>query len=253
MRILRDIIHYSNEDGYTKEKPEIAKAIEKENKSRNRFLFYMWGLFVTSWSRKSILLGAIEPSGIDYVYSDTDSCKILHPEEHQEHFNEYNQNIRKRLYQCMDFYGFDRNRIEPKTIKGVPKLLGAFEYENGGRPYDIFKTLGAKRYVTYSNGKLEITIAGLNKECGARYIQEQGLTEQEWFDFFTDEMSVPPDKTGKLTHTYIDEEFTVPLTDCFGNTMMVHEKSAIHMEDCPFTLSLASTFLRFLLGYEQER
>ena len=253
MRILRDTIEYSNEKGFEVKKPDIEKVIEKENKSKNRFLFYIWGLFVTAYARKAILLGAIVPSGRDYVYSDTDSCKLLHPEDHIEQFNVYNEQIRTKLYACMDFYGFDRSRIEPKTIKGVSKLLGAFEYEHDGKPYEYFKTLGAKRYMTYSDGKLELTVAGLNKIHGAEFIQDQGEETEEWFGFFSDDMSVPSDKTGKLTHTYIDDEFEVPLTDMFNKTIMVHEKSAIHLEDCPFTLSLAPSFLRFLLDCTEER
>lgn len=252
MRILRTNIEYVN-NKYKEVKPDPEKVIKKENSSRNRFLFYMWGLFVTACSRRSILLGAISPCGKDYVYSDTDSAKILFPEDHIDQFKQYNENIRNRLYRCMDFYGIDREKVEPKTQKGVKKLLGAFEYEHGEKPYEYFKTLGAKRYMTFSEGNLELTVAGLNKKAGAEYIKDQNETIDDCFEFFEDDMEVPPNRTGKLTHTYIDDEFEAPLTDCFGNTIIIHEKSAIHLEDCPFTLSLAPSFVRFLEGYEFER
>ena len=35
--------------------------------------------------------------GSDYIYSDTDSIKIFHAENHQEYFNRYNSIIMKKL------------------------------------------------------------------------------------------------------------------------------------------------------------
>lgn len=251
MRILRAVVEYIDGE-YVDQKVKPAEVIEKDNKNPKRFTFYMWGLFVTAYARRAILLGAIKPCGVDYAYSDTDSAKILHPEKHLQIFEDYNNMIREKLYATMDFYRLPRERIEPKTIKGKSKLLGAFEYEHDGRPYDLFKTLGAKRYMcyTYDDDLLESTVAGLGKSSGVEFINKSTTWIEEQFDFFTNDMDVPPECTGKLTHTYIDNEFSAQLTDCFGDTRTIYEKSAIHLEPCPFHLSFGKDFMRFLQGYK---
>ena len=251
MRILRAVVEYIDGE-YIDQKVQAAEIIDKENRNPKRFTFYMWGLFVTAWARKTILLDAIKPSGKDHVYSDTDSEKVLNPEKHLKHFNEYNKTVREKLNKALDYHKIPREMAEPKTKKGVSKLLGAFEYEHGEKPYDLFKTLGAKRYMCYdySEDHLETTIAGLGKKSGSEFINKETVWIEEQFDFFTNDMDVPPEETGKLTHTYIDDEINAELTDCFGEKMRIYEKSAIHLDPAPFHLSLAEAFLRFLQGYE---
>lgn len=253
-RVIRALVVYDG--SYHEEKPDIPAMVEKENKSRKRFTFYPWGVFVTAYARRAVLLGAVKPCGPDYVYSDTDSAKIINPEKYLAHFEDYNNRLRERMYKVCDFYRFDRSRVEPVTQKGEKKLLGAFEYEHGGKPYEHFKTLGAKRYLTYSEGKFEMTVAGLGKAAGCKYIQfcdERPYVPsvKEIFDEFTNELEVPAEYTGKLTHTYIDDEFTDRLTDLFGNTAMVHEYSSINLEPCPFSMSLSKNFIKFLCGYKE--
>ena len=254
-RVIRSLVIYDN-DKYREERPNIPEMIEKENKSKKRFTFYPWGIFVTAYARRAVLLGAVKPCGIDYAYSDTDSAKILNPEKYIEHFNKYNDDLREKMYKTCDFYKFDYSRVEPVTKKGQKKLLGAFEYENDGKPYEIFKTLGAKRYFTYCEGKFSLTVAGLGKAAGCKYLQycdDRPFVPslQEIFEEFNNDLEVPAEYTGKLTHTYIDDEFTAELTDLFGQTKTIHELSAINLEPCPFSMSLSKNFIRFLAGYKE--
>lgn len=50
----------------------------------------------------------------------------------------------------------------PKTVKGVEKPLGVYEYEG---IYDTFKTMGAKKYAYVQDEKLSITISGVTKKA----------------------------------------------------------------------------------------
>ena len=250
MRVIRPMIEYfDNEFHLTPKAPE--ENIVSYNRSKKRFLFYPWALFITAYNRKALLLNAVKYCGKDYVYSDTDSAKLLNPERYIKHFEEYNNQVREEHYKCLDFYKLPHELIEPETIKGEKKLLGAFEYEHGAKPFELFKTLGAKRYMTYSEGKIELTVAGLGKDAGRHYIRTLGDTPEDWFNEFTNQFSVPSTDTGKLTHTYIDTEIRTTLTDMFGETVDIYEQSCIHLEPCGFTLSLSEQFIRFLMGYSE--
>lgn len=254
-RVIRSLVVYEN-DKYKEERPDIPAMIAKENRSRKRFTFYPWGVFVTAYARRAVLLGAVKPCGSDYVYSDTDSAKILNAEKYIDHFKEYNDRIREKMYKTCDFYRFDRSRVEPETVKGEKKLLGAFEYEHDGKPYERFKTLGAKRYMTYSEGKFEITVAGLGKAAGCKYLQfcddrPYVPSLDEIFDEFNNDLTVPAKYTGKLTHTYLDDEYQCTLIDMFGRPEVVHEYSGINLEPCEFTMNLSKQFIKFLSGYKE--
>lgn len=50
-------------------------------------------------------------------------------------------------------------------------FLGLFDKEKG---YDEFVTLGAKKYAFNQNGKIGITVAGLNKKSGAKELELKG-------------------------------------------------------------------------------
>lgn len=236
---------------YVEIAPKRDETLEKYNSSRKRFLFFLWGVFVTSWARKSILY-AVKECGKDYVYSDTDSCKILNPEKHLHVFENYNNMMKEMLYKAVDYHRLPRELVEPENIKGVKKLLGVFEYEHDEKPFRYFKTLGAKRYMVYDGEDIEITVAGLSKNEGANWLKMSGKGVRQWFNTFTSEMTVPAQNTGKLTHTYIDHEITAVLTDKFGITADIYEKSCIHLEPCQFSMKLSDEFLNFLLGYVED-
>ena len=70
------------------------------------------------------------------------------------------------------------------------------------------------------------------------------------FEMFTDELYIPAEYTGKMTHTYIDTEHTFLITDYLGNKELVTSKSGIHLEPCDFTLSISRQYNEFLLGFK---
>ena len=54
------------------------------------------------------------------------------------------------------------------------------------------------------------------------------------------------DKTGKLTHTYIDDEIKGTVIDYLGKLGRYEEKSYIHLEPAPFNLSMASDYTEYI-------
>ena len=127
-------------------------------------------MFVTAYSRYDIFINGILKVGDDYVYSDTDSIKFLHPEKHQDFIQDFNKSIGEELLKAMRFHGLDPKLIAPETITGKSKPLGVYEID--GR-YKRFKTLGAKRYLYEDlEGNIKMTVAGLPKKSGKEYISK---------------------------------------------------------------------------------
>ncbi len=242
---VTSIIH--NEVNFNGEKWEtidgdIDKALEQYNKDKNRFLFYQWGVWCTAYARNN-LYTAIRECKQDYIYSDTDSVKIMNAEKHKNYFESYNKMIVKKINDCLNHYEFSLDLAKPKTIKGIEKPLGVWDFDGF---YKKFKTLGAKRYM-YFDDDLHTTICGLNKKKGAEYIKRQN----DSFNFFCNGMYVDSDNTGKMTHTYIDNEIKGKLIDYLGNESDYEEKSFIHLENADFSLSLSDMYINYFTGVQK--
>ena len=247
--IIRDDIIYDNATGWREEEKDKKTELNKYNYDYNRFLFYPWGVWITAYARRNLFYG-IKEAGIDYVYSDTDSIKIINAEKHEKFIHDYNIWITKKLKRTCDFFNIEYDFIEPETIKGENKPLGVWDFDGN---YSKFKTLGAKRYlVEYSDdkrnggdaGKISLTVSGLNKKVVIPYMLDK-YGPEKIFDIFTDELEIPPEYTGKKTHTYIDEEMSGTITDYTGETAEYTEKSGIHLENAPFKLSMHD-FLEYI-------
>ena len=243
--IVRDEIIYSDE--WDAEKADVESDIEHYNKSRNRFLFYPWGVWVTAYARRN-LWGGILAFGDDYIYSDTDSIKCLNIEKHFNYINEYNNTVKRKLQVAANYHKIDFELFQPKTIKGIKKLIGVWDWETEKEKYTRFKTLGAKRYMIEQDGKINITVAGVNKKTAVPYLVK--TYGNKIFDAFTNDLTIPKEYTGKMTHTYIDERRTGTITDYLGNTNTFDEYSSVHLENAEYSLSLSQAYIDFLKGYQ---
>lgn len=243
--IIRDLIEYDEEWSIQKADAEMMKEqIEKYNEGKNRFLYYPWGVYVTAYARRNLWNGILEMKD-DYVYSDTDSIKFLNYATHEQYIKNYNTDVEKKLKAMCNYNKIDFGRMSPKTIKGETKLIGVWDYEG---KYDKFKTLGAKRYLTWSEKDgFHLTVAGLSKQNGMKYMVDvcRGNVDMV-FNMFSDELYIPKEKTGKNTHTYIDSEITCEVTDYTGITKTITTLSGVHLEPCEFTLSISKVFNKFL-------
>lgn len=239
--IVKDNAVY--EDDWQVETVDMDGKIEEYNTSRNRFLYYAWGIWVTAYARRNLWSGILA-FGHDYVYSDTDSIKALNFDAHTKYVQAYNARVGEKLQAMCDFYKLDKKRLTPKTIQGVEKPLGVWEFEGN---YDKFKTLGAKRYLVQEGDKYTLTVAGLSKANGMEYMKEKANGDSEAiFNMFNDDLYIPPENTGKNTHTYLDHEMEALITDYMGHTSRVVNKSGIHLDSCDFTLSISAQYNEFL-------
>ena len=239
--IVRDEIIY--EDDWNVELANSKEQIEKYNKSKTRFLYYPWGVWITAYARRNLWLGIMTMKE-DYIYSDTDSIKFKNYDKYIPFIERYNSNVLKKLKRMCEYYQIDFNKLSPKTKDGVVKPIGVWELDG---VYSRFKTLGAKRYlVEYENGEMEMTVAGLSKSNGIKYLKQISKDNTEVFESFNDEMYIPADYTGKMTHTYIDTIHEFSIIDYRGIEADVTVESSVHLEKADFTLSISRQYIEFI-------
>ena len=164
-KIIKEITEFDENTGeITQRKPTQEEAEDQLSKyysqMSQKFLAYQWGITITAVCRLR-LHQMIAIVGHDFVYCDTDSCKMLHPEKYELAFKKYNESWIKYAEKAKcDFIAYTKN--------GEKQILGFADRE---KDYKFFKTLGAKKYAYIdSNNKLNITIAGVPKKIGAKLL-----------------------------------------------------------------------------------
>lgn len=239
--IVKDKAVYGDEWGM--DKVNIDEEIENYNNSRKRFLYYAWGIWVTAYARRNLWTGILAV-GDDYIYSDTDSLKVKNYSNHLGYINWFNDSIVSKMKAMCTYYSLDESLLSPKTKEGKTKMMGVWDYEG---TYKKFKTLGAKRYLLLDNEKLKLTVAGLSKQNGIKHMLEIADGDiDSVFDMFNDSLYIPADKTGKMTHTYVDNELQLLVKDYLGNSAECIPLSGVHLENCDFTLSITGQYQEFL-------
>ena len=250
--IVNDEIDYLDE--WITDKKDVEEAIEEYNKSKNRFLFYPWGIAICSKARKNLWSGILE-LGQDYLYSDTDSVKFTNYEDHKDYFERYNKDITEKLRKCCAARNLNFEDTRPKTVKGKEKPLGVWDIDcptdDKGYPigYRRFKTLGAKRYLVEDReGHIKSTIAGLSKKKGGEFIASQ----EDPFEFFSDYMHVDEEHSGRLIATPLNEPYEYEMIDYMGQYYRGKELSGICLSPSDYNLKLSPIYAA-LLGMDEKR
>lgn len=224
--IVTDIIRQENLFNNQWEKGENS-TLEEYYSKRNNFLTYQWGLFVTAICRTN-LQKAIDQIGLDCVYIDTDSLKYCG--SHDEVFEHINQEM---IDWCIQ-----NDIINYVEVGNHKYFLGLFDKEKG---YNEFVTLGAKKYAFNQNGKIGITVAGLNKKSGAKELELKGGLSNfkigtEFFD------------SGRKTVYYNDDKKHILIVQ----GCKIENASNIALVDTTYTLGMTDVMLSILNGLESE-
>lgn len=243
---------------------ELLKALQDYNDKSNRFIFFPWAIFITAYARRNLWAGILT-IGDDYCYSDTDSLKIRNYEKYLPFFDKYRDRIKGKLERACEYHKIDISKV---CHKG--QYLGQFDFEG---VYPRFKTLGAKRYMVYSPcGKvakthkpvlydenkdklypLSLTVSGVNKFDAIPYLLEKyDYDASAIFKAFTDSMEIPSSYTGKLLHTYIDDETMGEVIDYLGKTYQFHEKTSVHLEPTTYKISSLAMLFEYARGLRQR-
>ena len=143
-----------------------SKTIQKA------FICYAWGVWTTARAREQLQI-AINMTGDNFVYCDTDSVKFI--DDGSVSFDKYNKS-RKRDSIKNGGVATDRT--------GKQYYLGLYDYEG---TYKKFITMGAKKYAYIDpEDQLHITVAGCGKRTGAKELAHRGGLEafKEGFTFY---------------------------------------------------------------------
>lgn len=217
-------------DGWREEKPDIAEALSKYQKSRNSFLFYPWGVWVTCWARLQLSELIELTDQKKTIYCDTDSSKAISVD--MSKIDEFNQRIIKLAEEHGAFCDVDGKRY----------YMGIAEHENK-KPIDAFITLGAKKYCYQDEKGLHITVSGVDKSKNlytGEYIAVEELGKIENF-----KPGFIFNRAGGKELRYNDNvgihEITVD-----GSTFLT--ASNIAMTDGTYTLGITSEYAE-VIGY----
>jgi hypothetical protein len=250
-RVIQELILFEDSEEGMEFKIDESKTeeelIEKYNTNRQRFTYYYWGIWVCKYAMRQ-LWDAIFYLKNDYVYTDTDSVKYRHPEKYEQFFIEYNEMIQKKLRLMCDYYSLPYGYIEPCDITGEKQPLGIWDTEAGGtkKPYRIFKTLGAKRYMYLQGDEVVMTCAGIRKEAINYLIKKYGRIGV--FEHFNHNLLVPAEESGKATAYYTDFEFEGAAVDYLGNEFHYSEMSCVSLVNSDYSLSRAQKYIDYLEG-----
>lgn len=237
--VAKPEILYDNEKGWTSDTFSLEDAIGKYDSSKNRFLFYPWGVWVTAHARHNLFSG-IEACGMDYVYSDTDSIKILHGEKHQDYIDSYNKRITGKIESASRALNLPEEYFRPKTVQGKVKTIGVWEHD---ATYSRFKTLGAKRYMDTVERKTSLTVSGVDKRTAIPYLRKMAWRKKSSvYDLFDEGLYLPAGASGKRCHTYIDFAEEGDTKDYLGVVRHWSELSSVHLAESDYSLSLAPDF-----------
>ena len=188
--------------------------------NKKAFMSYAWGVWTTAHARAE-LEEAIKMCGDRFVYCDTDSVKYLGSID----FDSFNAKKKRRS---------EENGAVATDPAGVKHYLGVMEHD---ADYSEFATMGAKKYAyRYPDGKLGITIAGVNKSKGADELEAAGGLSafKEGFVF---------KKAGGTESIYND----VPAVDhIIREGRAIPITSNLYIKDSEYTLGITGEYYRIL-------
>ncbi|MBQ1294541.1 MAG: hypothetical protein IIY21_10910 [Clostridiales bacterium] len=226
---LRDNARYEK-GKWIKEELTLEEKVLNYNMDSGRFSFYLWGIFISAWSRAH-LVSCIAEMGKDFVYSDTDSAKILNVENHKDWFDWYNEWISGAIKKTLDEYEIDHYYAEPCNEDGEIKPLGAWEYEG---MYSKIKVAGQKKYLGIRDGKLRATVSGASAEGITEYLKQI----EDPFGDFDYTLTIPGKYSGRTNYYLIKTEREGHVVDRDGNEVYYQEPFGVFMKESAYNLLL---------------
>lgn len=230
--IARDEIVFDNFE-WRSEKPDIGVALKKYYNNRKSFLAYQWGVWTTARARER-LQDAIEAVGQEGIYCDTDSLKCFTGMDYV--FEELNNRILEKNRTC----GIDLDI----NIRGHHFDIGTWDKETKDNPYQKFITLGAKKYAYIDKKGLHITVAGLGKDIGRKWLENNG-----GIDNFKIGTVIPAGSSGRTTSWINDDDIHTITVN--GDTFTT--ASNVCIEETSYTFGITDEMLEILIDEQTQK
>lgn len=139
---------------WSSDSPTIEDGLEKFYKSRNSFMNFSYGVFVTAWCRFRIVSDIMAIGYDKFVYTDTDSLFYFSDDDTERIFEDMN---RDNYNKCLELGAY---------VEVDGKITEYMTFEDEGENITDFKFLHTKCYgyqVDNDPNSLKITIAGVPK------------------------------------------------------------------------------------------
>ena len=218
----------------------VKDILNDAGKSFSTLFYYAVGVWVTAYARRNLYMQIISSHAFDkdVCYCDTDSIKYIN--SHDDIFEEYN---RKQLLKYEDvikvYPELTLDDFMPADPKGVKHPIGI--YEDDGT-YDLFKTLGAKKYCYVDTSGLHITVSGVSKKGAAALKDINDFKKGFTWDYKA---------CDKLAHYYTDDQPEIDISDASGNVYHNTLKHGVVLQPTTYTLGLTEDFIT-LINMMQE-
>ena len=224
-----------------------SKIRKEMNKTRGRFQWLPWGIFIAAWARFCLvttIYSVCTKTNTRILTDDTDSAYFYNmTKEARTIIDKYNARLRKQ----MQTVTAERNRRggefkeedwELKDAKGNLHSLGAFEPDG---TYIKAKSLHAKCHLFKEpDGSYKLTLAGQPNDKAIAYLLEQ----PDPFAAFSKGLVIPAERSGKYLDTYIESPlpFAVTFTDRDGNANTLVMQHAIARKPIAFSVDDVEDF-----------
>lgn len=212
----------------------VDSKLDDARESFSTLFYYPTGIFCTSYCRRNIFMRLISSKEFDKaaIYVDTDSVK--YQGNYDYIFEEYNKSVYQKYLDVIKYYpGLKVEDFTPADPKGKIHSIGYFEIDG---LYTEFVSHGAKKYCyrDYYDGKLHLTVSGVSKK-GVKYLFNDIRRFKKDFKWGYKE-------SGKLIHTYADDQETFTFTDIDGNDYTSTYKHSVILQPTSYTLGLTDLY-----------
>lgn len=209
----------------------MKKKLEKEKKNNKLCTSFAIGVWVTAYARCNLYECLNHMKPLDVLYTDTDSVKYIEENNgyYDKFFNRLNQRHLDKLRKALPIELF--HKCYPCDIHGKSHLIGYLDDEQG---YQEFKTFGAKKYAVLQDGKIKITVAGLNKDKGAKKLKSlKDFKKGQVWDY---------KESGRTTAKYNNNQQPIYID---GHTL--NYKCGLVLQPTTYKLGLSREYESFLL------
>lgn len=233
-----------------------TKIDEKGHRiGKPKMLSCWWGIWCTAYARARLLEMTYDvevfanDNGYEpiTVYSDTDSMFL---NAHQD------EKCWEAVKGMIDAYNskittYNTTVLSKYDNSGLLDTIGLFDWE---APADLFKHLGAKRYLQYFRKRdyIESTVAGLNKKDFANKVNGISGDVMDKFAYFSDGMVFDEIETGKMRPVYYTKPYSATVTDEYGNTEVMSEECGQVLESIGFKMTLATSYAKKVIEVENR-